>query len=95
MSESLFTIPQHESYTITCNASGNPQPTIDWSKIGGSFGPNVYKNENQLIFNNANIENRGLYICFAENEYGTDESTITVDIDCKFLTNIIKKLLRK
>lgn len=83
MSESFYTIPQRESYTITCNASGTPQPTIRWTKLGDSLGSNAYQANNDLIINNADIENRGLYICFAENEYGTDESTITVDIDCK------------
>lgn len=83
MTESFFTIPQRESYRISCNATGNPQPTIRWTKLGDSLGQNAYQAKNELIINNAEIENRGLYICFAENEYGTDESTITVDIDCK------------
>lgn len=84
LSDSHFTIPQHETYYIACNATGYPEPKIRWSKVGDEMGQNVYQDGSQLVITKAEIENRGQYLCFAESEYGTDQAVIIVDVDRKY-----------
>ncbi|XP_062558821.1 basement membrane-specific heparan sulfate proteoglycan core protein isoform X3 [Armigeres subalbatus] len=79
--ENKHEITQGTDYTITCEASGNPHPTIKWTLSGNPFAPNVQQNGNTLRILNAQPSNRGVYICVAENSEGMDRSYTVVDID--------------
>lgn len=76
---------QGHDFTITCDATGTPYPTIRWTKVHESLGDNVHQTGNVLRIMNARPDNRGIYLCIAENEGGNDQSSTFIDIERKYL----------
>ena len=81
------TVTEGENVTLSCDASGNPTPTISWTKDGSAVNsPRVslspdYK---QLTITNVNKADSGQYRCVANNSNGTVTSNAaTLDIRCK------------
>ncbi|KAI8120669.1 Basement membrane-specific heparan sulfate proteoglycan core protein [Lucilia cuprina] len=72
---------QGHDFTITCEASGTPYPTIRWTKVHESLGDNVHQSGNVLRIMNARPDNRGIYLCIVENEAGTDQTSTFIDIE--------------
>uniref|UniRef100_A0A8C5HW84 Neural cell adhesion molecule L1-like protein n=1 Tax=Gouania willdenowi TaxID=441366 RepID=A0A8C5HW84_GOUWI len=76
---SLIAFPFDESFPITCEAKGNPQPAFRWTKNGVEFDPfldpRLMKEENSGTFvipNKGNLtEYEGSYRCYASNKLGT------------------------
>ena len=76
---------------FSCNATGNSEPTISWTKDGSpistsgdsriSFGPDNKK----LTITNVSREDRGQYQCVATNSVGneTTSEAATLDVQCK------------
>lgn len=84
--EELYTIVQGTDYTLTCEASGSPYPTITWKKIHeDSLGANVQQMGNILKITNAQLDNRGIYQCMAQSNGQTEETSTIIEIDRKFL----------
>ncbi|XP_061689238.1 neural cell adhesion molecule L1-like protein isoform X2 [Syngnathoides biaculeatus] len=79
---SLIAFPFDESYPVTCEARGNPEPEIRWMKNGQEFDPSLdprlMKEEDSGTFvipNNGNLtEYQGTYLCYASNKLGTATS---------------------
>ena len=70
-SQTLMT-EEKQNVTIACTATGQPQPSISWSKSVASLP----KGRNQVINGALTIYNltkkdRGIYICKAENTLGS------------------------
>ncbi|XP_013381922.1 neuroglian-like [Lingula anatina] len=65
------------SRQIVCVASGNPEPTYEWTKNGRPFNPEANTDVDQerglgtLTFSDPVSEDQGVYQCRAINEYGT------------------------
>ncbi|XP_068726891.1 uncharacterized protein [Montipora capricornis] len=61
-----------QNVTIPCNATGQPQPRITWSKAFGDLpvGKTIVTKGN-LIINNVSKKDRGTYICKAVNILGS------------------------
>ncbi|XP_028262343.1 neural cell adhesion molecule L1-like protein isoform X1 [Parambassis ranga] len=76
---SLIAFPFDESFPMTCEAKGNPEPEFRWMKNGQEFDPfldpRLMKEENSGTFvipNNGNLtEYQGTYRCYASNKVGT------------------------
>ncbi|KAM4741515.1 neural cell adhesion molecule L1-like protein isoform 11-T12 [Anableps anableps] len=76
---SLIAFPFDESFPMTCEAKGNPEPEFQWKKNGEVFDPyldlRLMKEENSGTFvipNNGNLtEYQGTYRCYASNKLGT------------------------
>ncbi|KAM6927663.1 neural cell adhesion molecule L1-like protein isoform 2-T2 [Xenentodon cancila] len=76
---SLIAYPFDESFPMTCEAKGNPEPEFRWMKNGQDFDPfldpHLMKEENSGTFvipNNDNLtEYQGNYRCYASNKLGT------------------------
>uniref|UniRef100_A0A665VUI3 protein-tyrosine-phosphatase n=1 Tax=Echeneis naucrates TaxID=173247 RepID=A0A665VUI3_ECHNA len=76
---SLIAFPFDESFPVTCEAKGNPEPEFRWTKNGQEFDPfldpRLLKEENSGTFvipNNGNLtEYQGTYRCYASNNLGT------------------------
>ena len=67
------TVNQGESITLTCSYTGDPTPTLKWTRyLSAEFSdiPNT-QGSNVLTINNAQLEDRGVYICTVENEVGS------------------------
>ncbi|XP_030079865.1 basement membrane-specific heparan sulfate proteoglycan core protein isoform X26 [Drosophila hydei] len=79
--EAEHVIYQGTDLSITCESSGSPYPSIKWMKVRDSMPSNVQITGNVLRIHNAMIENRGWYVCTAENAHGTDQSNTHIDIE--------------
>ncbi|KAM7349794.1 terribly reduced optic lobes isoform 6-T6 [Cochliomyia hominivorax] len=72
---------QGHDFSITCEATGTPYPSIKWTKVHESLGDNVHQSGNVLRIINARPDNRGIYLCIVENEAGNDQTSTFVDIE--------------
>ena len=63
---------QKQNFTITCTATGQPQPKITWSKVGGDLpkGRSEVMNDALTIYQ-VTRNDGGIYTCKADNILGT------------------------
>ncbi|KAL1455558.1 hypothetical protein WDU94_009646, partial [Cyamophila willieti] len=75
--------------SLCCIASGYPEPNIHWSKL--KYG-GVQKNSlnNTLTITDAKLEDAGLYICTAENIFGSDSAMVDIGI-----IGLVKPVIQK
>ena len=86
--------------TITCEALGYPPPIIVWSRTNGILSDRVSVNDSvsfptgygnvtrvsvNLTITNASREDTGVYMCSASNEIGSDNSNVSITVQCKFI----------
>ncbi|NXX42046.1 MXRA5 protein, partial [Tricholaema leucomelas] len=74
--------------SIPCNAVGEPKPFITWTKVstGALMTANtrlqrfeVWKN-GTLLIRNVQLQDRGQYLCTAQNQHGVDKLIITLTV---------------
>uniref|UniRef100_A0A2A4JKA5 Hemolin n=2 Tax=Heliothis virescens TaxID=7102 RepID=A0A2A4JKA5_HELVI len=74
-------IVQGSRIRIACKASGNPIPDIQWIKQGAVVGENSYDIDYaDLVLNNVQVRQGGVYTCVANNEGGVNEKTVKIDV---------------
>ena len=82
------TVIEGSSVSLSCNAAGNPEPTISWTKDGSPISNNSRissPREKNLTITNVNRTDSGEYRCVASNSLGSDTSNAaTVDVQCKY-----------
>ena len=68
---------EKQNITIACTATGQPQPSITWSKSVGFLpkGRNQGMNGALTIYN-VTKKDRGIYICRAQNILGSVSDTV-------------------
>ncbi|XP_035902063.1 basement membrane-specific heparan sulfate proteoglycan core protein isoform X6 [Anopheles stephensi] len=76
-----YVVLQGADFSLSCEATGTPFPTIKWTLSGKTFESNVQQSGNVLRIFNAQPSNGGVYICVANNEEGMDRSYTVVEID--------------
>ena len=74
--------------TLSCNATGNPVPTISWTKDGSAISSDsrisLSADNKHLTIMNVNRTDSGEYRCVASNSLGNDTSSdATLNIQCK------------
>ena len=74
--------------TLSCNATGNPSPSISWTKDGSAVNsPRIIlsSDNKQLTITNVNSGDSGQYRCVANNSIGAavTSSAATLDVQCK------------
>ena len=74
-------VEERQNVTIACIATGQPQPEITWSKLGGKSpkGRNEVTNRTLIIYNVAKMD-AGTYSCKAENIVGSAKDTVQLVI---------------
>ncbi|XP_065579048.1 basement membrane-specific heparan sulfate proteoglycan core protein-like isoform X5 [Artemia franciscana] len=75
------TVSQGTACEIRCFATGDPTPTIRWSKVNEEISPNIQINGPLLRIPNAKIDDRGVYVCMAENDGGVTQAAAIVEVD--------------
>ena len=69
---------EDDNLTLTCTATGMPQPKVSWIKPNGqSVAGHV------LQFVNINRSEAGEYKCEASNECSNATQMATIDVQCK------------
>lgn len=74
------TISQGSSVELQCEVSGSPIPTIKWTKLGEEFRPNVEQVGSVLYIRNAQVADRGMYVCVAKNSHGMQQASGVVEV---------------
>ena len=79
--------------TISCNAGGNPVPTISWTRDGNPINTTNHsstsfsKDKKQLTITDVSRIDSGEYRCVANNKFGNATSrAATLDIQCNVLS---------
>ena len=89
------TTTEGDNVTLSCDAAGNPVPTILWTKHESALSSNsrisLSPDNKQLTITNVSRTDSGEYRCLASNNLGNDTSnTANVDVQCKFSEKIVK-----
>lgn len=82
--EELYTVVQGSDFTLTCEASGNPYPTVVWAKIHEDLASNCQQVGNLLKIISAQPHNRGIYQCTVTSNGQSTETSTVIDIERKF-----------
>ncbi|XP_018421384.1 PREDICTED: immunoglobulin superfamily member 10 [Nanorana parkeri] len=83
-----FTVLANSDAFIPCEATGNPTPTILWTKVSsGTFMSKTRRGNRMEVYPNgtlsissAGIQDRGQYLCVATNQYGSDRLLISLSV---------------
>ncbi|KAM3875186.1 immunoglobulin superfamily member 10 [Diretmus argenteus] len=85
-----FTVLSNSDAFLPCEAVGNPHPIISWKRFSSSTGSTItikgrvgkfeVFNNGTLSIQNANIKDRGQYLCLAENDQGSDKLLVTLSV---------------
>ncbi|XP_069753549.1 immunoglobulin superfamily member 10 [Narcine bancroftii] len=84
-----FTVLADSDAVVLCEATGNPLPSIRWTKIstGATITPNARRGHKFEVFANGTlfikkikVQDRGQYLCTAENQHGADRRLVTLSV---------------
>ena len=85
LSSTALVVHEDSNMSLTCNASGKPQPSTTWTKLGSS---EVLSTTSSLTIVNVSrpgtTDNMIQYQCTASNGVGTPATaTVNVTVHCK------------
>ncbi|CAG7838540.1 unnamed protein product [Allacma fusca] len=75
------TVAQGTQVEIRCIASGNPTPTVEWTKVGSSLPTSIPTTNEVLRIPSAQVSDRGVYVCTVENSAGKSLASAIVEVD--------------
>ncbi|CAH3163905.1 unnamed protein product [Pocillopora meandrina] len=88
-----FTIEEGLPMTLFCNATGNPPPTLSWTKDGSPLNDTqaiTFSGDNETLFiASINRSESGNYRCVARNGLGNDLSN-PAKVDVQFAPEIVE-----
>ncbi|KAI8495588.1 hypothetical protein Bbelb_265600 [Branchiostoma belcheri] len=63
------TVREGTSLTLMCNADGNPEPNVVWTRQDGGLGKaaTIDANSGNLVFPNITLADKGTYTCSVDN----------------------------
>ena len=88
-------VTEGDNVTLSCNASGNPVPSISWTRNGSLLNSNVPRisfgaERRKLTITSINRADSGEYRCVADSSVGNDTSdAATLDVKCKFKLSVL------
>ena len=74
--KSSDTVIEGNTFSLTCEISGNPMPNVTWSDNDHSYG-------NVLNFTNIKRGDSGDYSCEAKNRCGKESRSESINVFCK------------
>ncbi|XP_072474409.1 immunoglobulin superfamily member 10 [Notamacropus eugenii] len=83
-----FTVLANSDAFIPCEATGNPPPTIHWTRVSSGIVLSEEIRESKfevfsngtLFIQNVKIQDRGQYLCVAANQHGSDRLHVTLSV---------------
>ena len=76
------TIGQGDTVEVTCITRGSPAPRVTWEKVGEDMSsPSVSVSGNTLTVRSARVEDRGMYLCQAENKVGSNRAIVILEVE--------------
>ena len=81
------TVLHGENLQLTCEASGQPEPNITWTKEkpGKQRNTGVIQGRQVLTITNINRTDAGIFTCTAYNGFGKPEKqTVYVNVTCEY-----------
>ena len=77
-----FGLGQGNTAEVRCIATGDPAPNVEWTKVGEDLNsPNVQIEGDKLVIRDARVEDRGMYICTAENPGGSARASAIIEVE--------------
>lgn len=74
---------------LRCETTGIPPPTVKWSKLDSTGQKNNVEQAGPILYiRNAQITDRGIYVCVADNGHGLSQSSALVEVNRKYSFNI-------
>ena len=85
------TVNEGNNVTFQCRATGNPSPTLSWTKDGSTINQNsnntVLSQDNEtLTITNVKRGDAGKYVCNAKNKIDSISASAYLDVQCKYKT---------
>ncbi|KAK2169979.1 hypothetical protein LSH36_5g05011 [Paralvinella palmiformis] len=76
------TVTEGEDINLLCNATGRPEPMIEWTRLGGAVLPNGREKHmgGMLPIRNVHAKDRGQYRCHVWNSIGQIKRDILLDV---------------
>ena len=73
-----LTVNEQQTIRLYCNASGNPRPQLSWIKEENGKRVQLNRNTTEMVLNIVTFRDRGRYICFASNMFGTSQDSADI-----------------
>ncbi|KAF3861171.1 hypothetical protein F7725_001426 [Dissostichus mawsoni] len=77
---SVQTVMIGNSVEFECQAVGDPEPTVKWSKVGGSLPSHIMVKEGMLRIDQVTEADAGQYRCTATNDVGSVQSQVVLNV---------------
>uniref|UniRef100_A0AAX7TUG3 Heparan sulfate proteoglycan 2 n=1 Tax=Astatotilapia calliptera TaxID=8154 RepID=A0AAX7TUG3_ASTCA len=77
---SVQTVMIGNSVEFECQAVGDPEPTVKWSKVGGSLPPHIVVKGGMLKIEQVTEADAGQYRCTATNDVGSVQSQVVLNV---------------
>lgn len=81
---SVQTVMIGNSVEFECQARGDPEPTVHWSKVGGSLPVHVVVKGGMLRIEQVTEADAGQYRCTATNDVGSVQSQVVLNVQCEW-----------
>ncbi|XP_074530874.1 matrix-remodeling-associated protein 5 [Halichoeres trimaculatus] len=89
MAKDSVSVLAENDVLLPCKATGNPEPSIAWTKV--STGATIPANtkhgtrfevlkDGSFVIRNIQLQDRGQYLCTAQNRFGSDRMVITLAV---------------
>lgn len=76
-----MTVLEGEEASFQCTATGDPPPTIRWSREKGQLSPSSISSNGVLSIYPTKLEDGGAFVCTAANKIGVDGSLVTLTVE--------------
>uniref|UniRef100_A0A665UZW2 Heparan sulfate proteoglycan 2 n=1 Tax=Echeneis naucrates TaxID=173247 RepID=A0A665UZW2_ECHNA len=77
---SVQTVMIGNSVEFECQAVGDPEPTVKWSKVGGSLPAHIMVKGGMLRIDQVTEADAGQYRCTATNDVGSVQSQVVLNV---------------
>ena len=90
VSPAKMTVNETKTASFQCSVSGNPKPSITWSKLEGKSETRLSTlSQGKLLFPKVIGSDSGRYKCSASNILGQAQALVQLEVNGKFLPQII------